>query len=236
MSEPFEFTDEPIETGLEPLVTATVTEPPAVGETEMTPEAVQAAKALVNLPSISAVELAQLAREIAQDIDQIGAILQRHHLTQAHYDFLERHNKFFRQVLESEIRNWQSVKSTETRLRLQAQAALEQVMPVVAQRVGSAAEKLTDVVEGAKFLSRVAGVDAPAVGPAPVGERYKIVIDLGAGSDVVIAAQSGAQAGAGPAAAHHVSDNAQGQGQSSALRRDGQGQGNLPALPAVPEG
>ncbi|MBA1914106.1 hypothetical protein, partial [Escherichia coli] len=146
---------------------------------EMSDEAIQAAKALVNLPSISTVELSQIAREIAQDIEQIGAILARHKLTQAHYDFLEKHNKFFKTVLEGEIKNWQSVRSTEARLRLQAQAALEQQMPVIAQRMGSNAEKLADAVEAAKLFADIAGVKAAPGGPVSTGERYQIVIDLG---------------------------------------------------------
>jgi len=230
LNEPFDqFTDDPIETGLVP-VTATVTEP-----VEMTAEAIQAAKALVNLPSISTVELAQMAREIAQDIDHLGLILTRHKLTQAHYDFLERHNRFFKAVLEQEIKNWQSVRSTEARLKLQAQAALEQVMPVVAQRVGSAAEKLTDVVEGAKFLSRVAGVDTPAVGSASVGERYQITIDLGAGADVVIAAKAGAAPGAAADQKRAIQENGQGPRNSGPIPQITQEPGADRALRQIPE-
>lgn len=206
MSDPTEFTDEPIETG---LVTATVTPAPAPG---LTPEAVQAAKALVNLPDISPVTLAQLAREVAQDIGMLPAILQKHKLTQAQYDFLEKHNAFFRGILTNEITNWQSIKSTEFRLRLQAQAALEQQMPGLATRMGNAAEKLGDAVEAAKLFARIAGVDAAPTGPASIGERYQIVIDLGAGADVVIAAKGGTDQGAIPAPIGALQANRQGQG------------------------
>jgi hypothetical protein len=200
LSDPTEFTDEPIETG---LVTATVTESVAQSTeqsdaqpVELTPEAIQAAKALVNLPDISPVTLAQLAREIAQDIGMLPAILQKHKLTQPQYDFLEKHNAFFRSILTSEIKNWQSIKSTEVRLRLQAQAALEQQMPSIANRMGNAAEKLGDVVEAFKAFSRVAGVDAPQNGPVAAGERFSINIDLGADTRIVIGTQTPAQPGA----------------------------------------
>jgi len=233
MSEPFDqFTDEPIETG---LVTATVTPEPE-GSGELTPEAIQAAKALVNLPDISPVALAQIAREVAQDISMLPAILQKHKLTQSQYEFLEKHNTFFRGILASEIKSWQGIKSTEQRLRLQAQAALEQQMPSLATRMGHAAEKLGDAVEAAKFFARVAGVDSAPSGPVSAGERYQITIDLGADTRVVIAAQTGAQAGAGQNATGEVSTDTQGNGAAPALRRDGEGQSNLLPVPALPKG
>lgn len=230
MADPSEFTDDPVDTGF--TVTATVT----ASGSELTQEAIQAAKALVNLPDISPVALAQLARDIAQDIAMLPAILQKHKLTKPQYEFLETHNAYFRSVLASETQAWQSIKSTELRLKLQAQAALEATMPVVASRIANAAEDLRDVVEGAKFLSRVAGVDAPASGPITPGERYQIVIDLGADTNVVIAAKGGAAASAGPDQARPVPPNAQRQGDAGAVRRDGQGQSNLLALPGLPEG
>lgn len=230
--DPTEFTDEVVETG---FVTAAVTAPDGKPE-DMDDAAVQAAKALVKLPDISPVALAQLAREIAQDIGLLPAILTKHKLTQPQYEFLETHNKFFKAILAQEIQNWQSIKSTEVRLRLQAQAALEQQMPVIGNRMGNAAEKLSDVVEAAKFFARVAGVDAPPPGALPTGERYQITIDLGAGSDVVIAAKSAAPAGAVAPAAGEVPRNAEASSNPAALRRNGEEPRALPALRALPEG
>lgn len=220
MDDHTEFIDEPVETG---IVTATVTasgsEPGSVSENVMTPEAIQAAKALVNLPDISAVALAQLAREIAQDIGMLPAILQRHKLTQAQYEFLEKHNRFFKGILEGETRNWQSIKSTEVRLRLQAQAALEQQMPGLATRMGNAAEKLSDAVEAAKFFARVAGVDAPQPGAAVPGERYTITIDLGADTRITVGAQGDASPRADAARTETVRTNPQGQSYDGAMAK-----------------
>lgn len=211
MSDPTEFTDEPIETG---LVTATVTEPSPV---ELTPEAIQAAKALVNLPEISPVTLAQLAREIAQDIGMLPAILQKHKLTQPQYDFLEKHNSFFRSILTNEIKNWQSIKSTEVRLRLQAQAALEQQMPVIANRMGNAAEKLGDCVEAFKSIARIAGVDTPQSGPVNAGERFQINIDLGADTRITIGAPPASPARPDADSAGAIQSNPQGSRDASAV-------------------
>lgn len=209
--DPTEFLETPIDTG---FVTATVnpSEPPSASaapseevEKELSNEEIQAAKALVGPPDISTVALAQLAREIAQDIGLLPTILQKYKITQAQYEFLEKHNRFFRSTLRQEINNWQSVTSTEARLRLQAQAALEQQMPVIANRMGNAAEKLGDAVEAFKVVAKIAGVDAPPTGPVTSGERYQIVIDLGAGSDLVIAAKGRTPESAEPAGKKTIS-------------------------------
>lgn len=228
MSEPFDqFTDEPVETGFTVAVT---------DSDGLTPAAVQAAKALVNLPELSPVALAQIARDIAQDIAQLPAILAKHKLTRPQYEFLEKHNKFFINVLAGEITNWQSIKSTEMRLRLQAQAAIEQQLPGIAGRMGNAAEKLGDVVEAFKAVARVAGVDTPPAGPVAAGARYQIVIDLGADTNVVIAAKGGTAPGAGAAQSSAISQDPQAGGNAQPLQHGGQGQGHLLALPALSEG
>lgn len=229
MSDPSEFTDEPVETG---FVTATVI--PAA-PAELTPEGIQAAKALVNLPELTTVQLAQLGRDIAQDIALLPVILARHKITQPQYEFLIQHNAYFKNIVLTETKNWQSVTSTDARLRLQAQVALEQVLPTVASRMGNAAEELRDVVEGAKFLSRVAGVDAPPSGSVTPGERYQIVIDLGADTNVVIAAKSGAAAGALAPGQSKPPAQSQGPGDRAPLLRERQGPRDVQTLPAIPE-
>lgn len=233
-ADPTEFLDETIETG---FVTATVNDlvqdaEPASGADiagrtgganpptgtnlseqtpkELTDDEVQAVKALVGPPDITTVAMAQLAREIAHDIGLLPEILQKYKLTQAQYEYLCKHNKFFKATLQQEVKVWQGAASTEARLRMQALAALEQQMPVIGNRMGNAAEKLGDVVEAFKVVAKIAGVDTPPSGPAPTGERYQIVIDLGAGSDLVIAAKGNAPASPG-------SD------QTPALRADGKG-------------
>jgi hypothetical protein len=142
----------------------------------------------IELPEISPVVLAQVARAVAQDISLLSTILKKHGLTEEQYEFLEKNNAYFKSTLEQETKNWQSIKSTEARLRLQAQAALESQMPTLATRMGSSSEKLGDAVEAAKLFARIAGVDAAQSGPASAGERFTINIDLGAGANVVIEA------------------------------------------------
>ena len=114
-ADPTEFLDETIETG---FVTATVNAPaseersiveaPSKPEIkELTDDEVQAVKALVGPPDITTVAMAQLAREIAHDIGLLPAILQKYKLTQAQYEYLCKHNKFFKATLQQEVKVWQ---------------------------------------------------------------------------------------------------------------------------------
>lgn len=137
---------------------------------------------------LTAVQLAQLAREIAQDLVDLPTILGKHNITQDQYDFLQEHNAYFKSILASEVQAWQSIKSTEARIRLQAQAVVEEQMPALAARIGGK-EKLSESVEAFKAISRIAGVDTPASGPVASGERYTINIDLGADTRIVIGGQ-----------------------------------------------
>lgn len=182
------FTDTPIETG----ITATV----------MTPAMLDAAKALVKLPDdLTPVALAQLAREIAYDVGKLSVILSKYKLTQVHYDFLCEHNEFFRNALHGQIKEWQAIKTTQERIKLQAAAALEEQMPVLAHRMGRQSEELRDVVEAAKFFARVAGVDNPDQRHGPAGERFTITIDLGGDKLTVGTAGSADDDSASPAPA-----------------------------------
>lgn len=177
MSDDFEI--EPVETGLE-LLTAAVK--------ELTPEGREALKALVQMkPEFASPSfLAGLARDVAIDIETLDAILVKHGLTHAQYDFIAEHNTFFKQALLQQVADWNQIASAQDRLRAQAAAALEAQFPTIAGRMGKPSEKLADVVEAAKLFAKVAGVDAVAPGAGHSGERFEINIDLGADERITI--------------------------------------------------
>ncbi len=158
-----------------------------------------------NLPvlvDVTPVVLAQIARAVAQDISLLSTILEKHGLTEAQYEHLQKNNAYFRSTLEQEIKNWQSIKSTEARLRLQAQAALESQMPTLAARMDTA--KLGEAVEAAKLLARIAGVDAAQSGPVAAGEGFTINIDLGAGARIIVGTGGDQKEGGPPAIASGI--------------------------------
>ncbi|MDE2106573.1 MAG: hypothetical protein KGL39_55675 [Patescibacteria group bacterium] len=213
MSANDQFTDNPIDTGITAAVTTTLTQ-----------EAVQAAKLLVGLPDdLTPVMLAQLAREIAQDLGNFHNLISKYNLTQAQYDFLFTYNDFFKHTLQDQIKTWQGVERTEDRLRLQALAALEEQMPAIASRMGKQSEKLEAVVEAAKFFANLGRVDTQAGRPLATGERFTINIDLGADARLTIGA-----AGSQEARAH-----ASGTGE---IRGNTEGAHDLRTLPLLKQG
>lgn len=177
--DPTIFTDERVDTG---FVTATVTELEIAAPEPLTPEGIQALKALAPPIEKTSAELMSIARDIAMDIQILPKILAKHGITNVQYDYLSQHNEFFKQAVTVLCREWQSIGSTKERIRVQAAAALEEQLPIIASRVGSKTEKLEAVVEGAKLLAKIADVDSPSGGGVGSGERFSINIDLG-GSD-----------------------------------------------------
>lgn len=209
------FSAEQVDTG---LVTAAVTKP------GLTPAGKEAAKGLLQFkPDTTMAALAALARDIAQDIYPITTLLGKHGLTQNQYDFISENNEFFKQTLASETKEWQSIASTERRIRLQALAALEDKMPSIASRMGAAAEKFGDVVEAAKFFAKVAGVDAAPGGAGGGGSGFTISIDLGADTRITI----GPDVSAAPGGAEHG---------ERPLRTVGEGQAVPATVPVVRQG
>ncbi len=197
------FIHEPVETGLAELTAAVSAEAlvPA-----LTPEGKEALKMLLKMkPEFATASfVAGLARDVAMDIETLDAILYKHGLSHAQYDFLAEHNEFFRQTLVQQTTEWNRLSSSQDRLRAQAAAALEAQFPTLAGRMGKASEKLSDVVEAAKLFAKVAGVDAVAPGARPNGERFEINIDLGADERITIRSTPLAEESAGQVGASEV--------------------------------
>jgi len=126
---------------------------------------------------IDASMLAALAREVAMDINDLPVILGHYGLSEAQYAEI-RGNATFRRLLDGAVQAWASAANTPERIRIQAAAAFEVVMPRVAKRLMDDKEKLDDVVKGARMFADVAGL-GPNV-PGTAGERVTINIDLGA--------------------------------------------------------
>jgi hypothetical protein len=174
------------------VVTATVTEPAGLTE-----EGKQAAKALVHLPALDWPTLARLAREVAMDIKERGALLQEYKLSDAQYDFLEAHNEFYRSALAVACKDWNSPMSTEQRLKLEAAAILEDGLVGLGSRMQNKSEGLPGVIEAAKFFAKVAGVGERDVGSGNSAERFVINIDLGGDQKITVEATPAPQISAG---------------------------------------
>lgn len=209
---------------------------PAAG---LTQEGLDAAKALLPSPfpkDFGAVAMVALARDLAMNIDTVADILKKHKLTDAHYGYLSQFNEFFKNTLAQQAKEWQGVGSTQDRLRAQAAAALESQFPTIASRMGSASEKLADVVEAAKLFAKVADVDAGTRGARPSGEGFTISIDLGADTRLTLGLGAVAQASTAAPEMREVRSNGEGAGQRLAIQPHPQGASARPALPELGEG
>lgn len=136
------------------------------------------------LPTVAA-----LVTDVAQNLYDTPYLLKKHKLTLEQFAFLEQ-NEFFKRALAAETLVWQSTNSIQKRLALEAAIAVEAALPTVAARLSKPTEPLADVVALLKVLSEMAGtIGAKAAGPATSGEKFKIVINMGA--DVVTREASG---------------------------------------------
>jgi hypothetical protein len=158
--------------------TVTVTE-------ELTPQGLDAMRVLLEMPEITPVMLAQLARDVAQDFSSLPTILSKHRLTTAQYEFLSEHNEFYKHILTDQIKAWQGVGGTEARVKMQSLLAYEELLPTIAGRMGRHTEELKDVIEGAKMLAKVSGIDTSERNRSAPGERFQIHIDLGADTKAI---------------------------------------------------
>lgn len=154
----------------------------------LTPEGVQAAKALVALPPLDWPTLAKLAREIAMDIKERSVILSEIKLNAAQYEFLEANNEFYRTALAAACKEWHAPLSTQERLKIEAAAILEDGLVGLGTRMSNRAEGLPGVIEAAKFFAKVAGVGEREAGSSHPGERFTINIDLGGDQKIVVQA------------------------------------------------
>lgn len=122
--------------------------------------------------------LVELAREIARGLHSVPEILANHEITEERYAEIVK-NPFFARVLEAEIVDWHAARNTPERVRVEAGAIIERVMPTIAARMEDQEEALTAVTDAAKFVAKLAGIgEKEAVGVGS-SEKFIINIDMG---------------------------------------------------------
>ena len=120
-------------------------------------------------------------------VHSLPTILQKHELTDIQYDAI-RQTPFFAKVLENETKAWEGVLNTETRTKLKAAAIFEDLMPTLYKRSKSGEEAVKDVIETAKLMAKVAGLEqAPQkASESGGGEKFSITINLGESPKVTV--------------------------------------------------
>lgn len=122
--------------------------------------------------------LAKLAQEIAMNIRPVEEILDTYKITPDRYKELEK-IPFFKAALDAYVIEWNSAKTTNERLRIEAAAGLEAAMPALIARMQSQNEDLGKAVEAAKLLSKISGAEASQKDGGAPGDKFSITINLG---------------------------------------------------------
>jgi hypothetical protein len=132
--------------------------------------------AKVTIPDRAA--LVALAREMAMAIHAPEEILERHGITADQYAVIV-NNPFYSRVLDAETVAWQSAANTPERIKVEAAAMLELFLPeLYARMVDREGSTLTAVVEGGKFVAKIAGIGEREAGGGS-GQQFTISINLG---------------------------------------------------------
>lgn len=224
------FPDLGSEIGMSPIeVTATVS-------TELTASGKDAAKALITLPQLTHSDLARLARDIAMDIKERYVVYKDHGLTLAQYEYLEKYNEFYRHALEAACIEWHAPLSTAERIKIEAQAILEDSLLDLGARMRNKSEGLPGVVEAAKFFGKIAGVGEREAGSTASGERFVINIDLGGDTKVIVSSGEAPEAASTVAIKSQIRQDPEAGRLIQALSEESEEQSPCGTLPEKPEG
>ena len=123
--------------------------------------------------------LTRIARELATETFTPEQIITRYDIDPEIFAKILA-NPFFQRVLADYTKEWQSLASTQKRVAASALMALEENLPVLADRMGSRASGLADAVAAAKLFKELGGIAAPAPqNQAQQGDGFAIRIDFG---------------------------------------------------------
>jgi hypothetical protein len=135
---------------------------------------------------VFAIDLAQLAREVAMDIFPLADVLKLHQLTDE--DWLQvQENPRFKAMVEQMVREWNSAASTRERVKIKAATGLESQLETLIRGLSDEAIPYTQRVEGAKFLARIGEIEGSFSGE---GGASPFAININIGSLPPVLAQA----------------------------------------------
>ncbi|MDE2106276.1 MAG: hypothetical protein KGL39_54150 [Patescibacteria group bacterium] len=133
----------------------------------------------VKAPSNSDLQLVKLAREIAMDIHPLDTILKQYSISAETWEILQQNSRF-QSLLASEVETWHSAMNTSERVKAKAAAMLEEWLPELNNRLHDPDMALPAKIEGGKLITKLAGMDGRVDLVGAAGERFSVVINLGA--------------------------------------------------------
>ena len=134
---------------------------------------------------VFAIDLAQLAREIAMDIFPVADVLKLHQLSDEDWQQIQE-NPRFKAMVEQMVREWNSAASTRERVKIKAATGLESKLEILITSLSDEAIPYTQRIEGAKFLARIGEIEGnfQAGGNA---NPFSISINIGATMPPILA-------------------------------------------------
>lgn len=128
-----------------------------------------------------------VARALATEQSTLEELCTKYNFTIDDYRDIIEPNPYYQKVYANYVAEWQSLGSTHKRVAFAAAVALEEKLPVLADRMGSRSSELADAVATAKLFRELAGIAAPAPA-AGTNERFQININIGKGNSVQLEA------------------------------------------------
>lgn len=126
----------------------------------------------------SAIDFATLAREIAQDIFEVGDILALHRLSDDEWAKISAHPRFVAMLGEMQ-RSWSSAENTAQRIKIKAQTGLETQLETYIRDIGDPDIPLSQRVEAGKFLARLGELDGAGKLGSAEGGAFHITLNIG---------------------------------------------------------
>jgi hypothetical protein len=109
------------------------------------------------MPDLDEFALAKLAREMAMNIRPYQAVFSDFGIDESDYYEIAKQD-FFKRAKEQFTLEWNSVLSVNERTKLLSATGYEEALPVICKRLLRENESLRDVIDGAKMLSKNAGL------------------------------------------------------------------------------
>lgn len=130
--------------------------------------------------SLAAVNLAKLAREIAQDILPLEDILTLNHVADVEWERIQADPRF-QTMLQGMVADWNSAANTPTRVKIKAATAVEALLEKMFSDCLDSGIPLTQRTDAFRQLCRLGELEGSRdqIG-ASAGDRISITINLGA--------------------------------------------------------
>lgn len=130
-------------------------------------------------------QLAELAREVAMNVRTLPEILVDWEIPLEEYEKDIDPNPFYKRTLAQYVIEWNSAGATKDRVKLRAQALVEQALRPLGIRLLDLKENLSSQVELGKFVAQLGhlGDTKDKINQA---ERFTITINMGTEKKVVI--------------------------------------------------